>query len=224
MRILILNCDFDKSSRTNGAALIKRHLDRLNGVKVSRIDLTKGKFPKKGEIAKYSGVIITGSRAGVRDKYKWVRKLPALLSEMDAAGTKCLGICFGFQMVAESFGGKVGRGKAFEEGFKRISVSGKAPPIFKSMPRGFYVYQSHWDIAKRLPKGATVISRNSESVQAFSLRKFQCVQFHPEILPETALAMCKRDKKDKNMIMSDVKANYKTTLKILYNFADYCRQ
>jgi GMP synthase-like glutamine amidotransferase len=219
MRILILNCDLDSSNETNGAAVLQRH---LKGKKV-RVDIAhvhQNKFPKVSELSGYDSIIITGSRASVYEKKRWLARLGNLVREIDRQGINTLGICFGYQMVAQALGGMVQKGVGYEEGFGRVQLTaaGREDFVFRNFPARFLVYQSHGDIAKVLPQGAQILSKNKNGVQAFKLRSFRCVQFHPEILPKTAVKMYRRDGKDTRMITRIVDRKYSLPANTLSNF------
>ena len=66
-----------------------------------------GELPPPGE--RCDAWVISGSRAGVNDAQPWIRRLEALLRELDRAGDRLLGICFGHQLLHAALGGRVGR-------------------------------------------------------------------------------------------------------------------
>lgn len=55
----------------------------------------------------FDGYIITGSKYGVYDNEPWIRNLKDFIVAADISGVKQVGICFGHQIMAEAFGGKV---------------------------------------------------------------------------------------------------------------------
>ncbi len=226
MRMLILNCDYDPSNETNGAMLLKKYISSFDIKNILIKNIHSGEFPSEDEIAYSDGIIITGSRASVYDKEEWISKLMDLVKLIDKLEIPTLGICFGFQVVAESLGGNVGPSGSFEEGFGSIFLNeeGLENPIFDRFFNEIKVYQSHGDVAKALPKGSVILAENDHSLQAYCIRNFFCVQFHPEILPEIAELMGKRDGKDLDKVFNGVDKKYDQTLKIIENFIDYCRK
>lgn len=226
MKLLLLNCDYDLSHETNGSFLLKKHISKFGVNSVTIKNVYSGEFPSEDDLEKADGIIITGSRASVYEKDEWISKLMDLIKLIDRLEIPTLGICFGFQAVAQALGGNVGPSGSFEEGFGKIFLNenGLDNPIFDGFSKEISVYQSHGDVAKILPEESIILAENSHSLQAYSLRQFFCVQFHPEILPETAEKMAKRDGKDLDKIFNGVNKNYEETLKVIENFIDYCRK
>lgn len=216
--ILILNCDFDENPETNGAQLIASHL-RKKSIRTEIKNVFENEFPDKLE--KFDRIIITGSRAAVYVGYEWIAELSGLIKKIDKLNIQTLGICFGYQMVAETFGGSVIKSKSREEGFAEIKLTdeGKNNLLFNSFPDKFAAYQSHEDVVKKFPAGSVTLAENN-SVQAYQFRKFYCVQFHPEILPETAVKMATRDNKNIEKILNAVPTTYIKTADVLFNFAN----
>ncbi len=222
MKILILNCDFDKNPETNGAHLIKSHLD---GNDIAIKSVFENEFPDKNEISSYSRVIITGSRASVYDSTEWIKNLINIVKTMDKNNTPTLGVCFGFQIITEAFGGKVENSGYFEEGFKTAALtnSGKKHFLFSGFPQRFMAYQSHGDVATKLPDNAVILAKDENSIQAYSLRNFNCVQFHPEIIPETAIKMALRDGKNPNDVINGIDSDYNLPVVLFSNFIEQAK-
>lgn len=221
MRILILNCDMDKSKRTNGAAIISRLLKkRYRSVKIDVYNSFENKAPSAREMKLYDRAVITGSRASVYEEDKWIKNLKEFVAKIDRMKIPTLGICFGFQIVAEAFGGKVVQGDEFIEGFKGIRITSRNGPLFNGISANDRFYESHKDILRKKPKNAKIIAKQDTRTEAYVLRNFYCLQFHPEILPEVAMIMAKRDGKKPNRILEGVGMDYEAPAKIIYNFMD----
>lgn len=91
-----------------------------------------------------------------------------------------LGICYGMQLIAELFGGKVQHTKSREYGPAEIRV--KRNPLFDGFNNRFKVWMSHGDSVVKLPTGAKIIaSTDTTPIAGFRLKDFYGVQFHPEV-------------------------------------------
>ena len=64
-----------------------------------------GSFPSS--VDQCDGWIITGSKCGVNQNLPWMRTLKQLILDVYAAKIPMTGICFGHQIIADAFGGKV---------------------------------------------------------------------------------------------------------------------
>lgn len=105
-----------------------------------------------------------------------------------------LGICLGHQVLAELFGGTVGRA--------RVPMHGKTSPIFhqeqgifRGLPQGFHATRYHSLIVKEeaLPVCLEVTARaDTQEIMGLRHREFavESVQFHPEsVLTEQGMAL-----------------------------------
>lgn len=223
MKILIINCDLDPVPETNEAELLR---DFFVEEEIIIKNACKDDFPTEKEIISAETIIITGSRAHIYDNHDWVKEIYPVLKIIDALEKPTLAICFGGDLVTEQFGGKIINSGSFEEGFQKIELTdeGKSHFLFDGFPNEFKAYESHWDIIEKLPGGAVVLAQNDFSLQAFVLKNFFCVQFHPDILSLTAQKMAVRDGKDVNLMLNGIGMDYRLPLKILQNFIDHFRK
>lgn len=91
-----------------------------------------------------------------------------------------LGICYGMQLAAEIFGGKVKRCKKKEYGHAYIRT--RANVIFFGLPRKFNVWMSHGDAVVKIPStGKIIASTETTPIAGFQLGNFYGLQFHPEV-------------------------------------------
>jgi GMP synthase (glutamine-hydrolysing) len=91
-----------------------------------------------------------------------------------------LGICYGMQVAAELFGGKVKRCRKQEYGYTPVTV--RTNVIFSSIPKQFNVWMSHGDIVIKLPTHAKIIASTCTTpIAAFQYKNFYGLQFHPEV-------------------------------------------
>ena len=102
----------------------------------------------------------------------WVETEKEYLRAADAAGIPVLGVCFGGQLLASTYGGTVARLARPEIGLHVVDGDGTV----ESGPW----FQWHFD-GWTVPPEAREIARNDNASQAFTLRRNLAVQFHPEL-------------------------------------------
>ncbi|MEO0206495.1 MAG: glutamine-hydrolyzing GMP synthase [candidate division WOR-3 bacterium] len=91
-----------------------------------------------------------------------------------------LGICYGLQLTAQVFGGKVQHTKCREYGPAEIKIRNNL--LFEGLPVRFRVWMSHGDSVVKLPPDAKIIaSTDTTPIAGFQLKNFYGVQFHPEV-------------------------------------------
>ena len=96
-----------------------------------------------------------------------------------------LGICYGHQILAKKFGGKVKISKTREFG-KAIVKSKLKSPITKNFfkHKSNQVWMSHQDIVYKIPPGFKKIASSDNSKFAIvsnEKKKYYGIQFHPEV-------------------------------------------
>ena len=94
-----------------------------------------------------------------------------------------LGICYGHQMIANTFGAEVAKGKSAEYGMSEIQVD-RDGMILNNMPKKFRAWVSHFDEVKNLPENFVKLA-HSDSCEIEAMRHktkpIFGVQFHPEV-------------------------------------------
>lgn len=128
------------------------------------------------------GIILSGGPASVYDV-----DAPTISKELYELGIPILGICYGMQLTAHLFGGKVERGERREYGHAMLSFedpgdlfSGLAPE-----PVAHQVWMSHGDRVEVMPMGFESIAKSSNSPFAVIRHRdipIYGVQFHPEVV------------------------------------------
>jgi GMP synthase (glutamine-hydrolysing) len=126
---------------------------------------------------KPKAVILSGGPASV-----YAPGAPQAPTELVRAGVPTLGICYGFQAMAQALGGTVARTGRSEYGRTPLSVVG-AGGVLALAPGP--VWMSHGDAVSQPPPGFAVTASTPDSpVAAFEdpSRRLFGVQFHPEVL------------------------------------------
>ncbi|OQA83919.1 MAG: GMP synthase (glutamine-hydrolyzing) [Lentisphaerae bacterium ADurb.Bin242] len=104
---------------------------------------------------------------------------PAILE----LGLPILGICYGMQMIVQTLGGKVARGKAREYGKAEVESTAESP-LFAGVPGKTQVWMSHGDKVTELPRGFKPFASTSNTEFAGIQnpeRSIYGIQFHPEV-------------------------------------------
>jgi GMP synthase (glutamine-hydrolysing) len=136
------------------------------------------------ERLKPAGIILSGSPNSVYDQN--APTLPAAVLEADIP---VLGICYGLQLLAHTFGGTVTPSREREYGAAEVEVTGQrsggGSDLFADLPAQLQVWMSHGDRVERLPEGFLAIAHSTNSPLAAiadEQRGFYAIQFHPEVV------------------------------------------
>ncbi|MDR3253576.1 MAG: glutamine-hydrolyzing GMP synthase [Endomicrobium sp.] len=133
-------------------------------------------------------------------------------------GVPILGICYGMQLIAEHFGGKVSPSKDREFGIANVDVKCSCS-LFNGISAKETLWMSHGDKLSKIPKNFKITASTENSPYAAiedTAKKIYGVQFHPEvkhsingkkILQNFIFNICssKRDWTMKSYIVDEVK-------------------
>ena len=135
-------------------------------------------IPKDGSI---KGIILSGSPFSVNDK-----KAPQVSIKDLARSAPVLGICYGAQLTALQYGGKVEKSDKREYGRAILHLE-KEDALFHNLMPASQVWMSHGDSIKKLPKHFELLATTDNiPVAAFKNSEEEVhptygLQFHPEV-------------------------------------------
>lgn len=126
-----------------------------------------------------SGIILSGGPASV-----YAQGAPKPDKGIFAMDKPILGICYGHQVLVDSFGGKVKKAATKEFGRAGLKID-DGSDLFKSVGQNISCWMSHGDAAEQLPEGFKVLAHTDSSFSAAignPAKKFYGIQFHPEVV------------------------------------------
>ncbi|WP_308493082.1 glutamine-hydrolyzing GMP synthase [Microbacterium terrisoli] len=129
------------------------------------------------------GIILTGGPSSVYEQ-----GAPRLDPGVFDLGVPTLGICYGFQIMAQALGGRVANTGLREYGATDATITGEPGVLLEGTPAAQNVWMSHGDQVAEAPEGFTVLARTAATdVAAFSNveRGLYGVQWHPEVKHST---------------------------------------
>ncbi len=125
------------------------------------------------------GVILSGGPNSVLED-----GAPGIDPKIFELGVPVLGICYGQQLMARDFGGKLHRSAQREYGKATIRCQGQDSVLFAGMAGEQVVWMSHGDHVEKAPEGYIVTASTSTvpvaAMENRALRRYG-IQFHPEV-------------------------------------------
>ena len=151
-------------------------------------DVQAGELPERPD--SHAAYLVTGSAAGVYEDWPWIEPLKAFLRQAKGKA-KLVGVCFGHQLMAEAFGGRVEKSeRGWGVGLQRYEVIEHAP--FMGGEAYVCIPVSHQDQIVHQPPASRILAASGFSPFGVLLYEDQpalSMQFHPEITPEYAIAL-----------------------------------
>ena len=167
-------------------AMTRRLLGDAHAYETFRV--AEGEMPAVEQCEAY---VITGSACSVYENRPWIAELEAFLrSARGRAGL--VGICFGHQILAQAFGGKVEKApQGWGLGLHRYEMRERAVWMDDGV-EAVYATASHQDQVTRLPPTACVLGASAltpHAILSYQDCRAISVQFHPEFEPDFSRAL-----------------------------------
>ena len=138
-------------------------------------------------IEDYDAYIVGGSHYMTHDDFPQKEELYQLIRYAIDTKKPLLGVCFGFQVLAEAAGGTVLHDptrKEFGSYDITLTPDGQDDPLFKDISKIFVAQEAHESYAPELPPNCIHLGHSENiAIQAFRYgnNKIYGVQFHPEL-------------------------------------------
>ena len=126
-----------------------------------------------------AGIVLSGGPSSVYEEGS-----PGLDPAVLELGVPTLGICYGFQVMAQQLGGEVAKTGNREYGSTAVRLSGDGGTFLGGQPTEQIAWMSHGDSVVRAPEGFDVLaSSEGTPVAAFASDELKLygVQWHPEV-------------------------------------------
>ena len=130
------------------------------------------------------GIILSGSPFSVNDQNAPVIGIKGLITQVPI-----LGICYGAQLAAKTYGGHVEKSNKREYGRANMQIKQRKDELLQNISPNSQVWMSHGDSILELPQGfETLATTESIPVAAFKYddeHPLYGLQFHPEVYHST---------------------------------------
>ena len=140
-------------------------------------------LPTQAQLDRADAFLITGSRHSVYDDLPWIAELVTFVEAALKADKKIIGICFGHQLMAHFFGGRVGAAdKGWAVGVHNNRVTAQFSWMQHTEQDNVALLSSHKDQVLELPADAQVFLASDFCPVAGFVQGDQVitVQGHPE--------------------------------------------
>lgn len=124
------------------------------------------------------GIIFTGGPNSVYDE-----NAPKIEKGIFELGIPVLGLCYGMQLISQTFGGRVEKANKKEFG-KTTCIKDKESKLVADMDQTTTVWMSHQDQVTKLPEGFELVQHTATCPYAAienPEKNIYAVQYHPEV-------------------------------------------
>ena len=126
------------------------------------------------------GIIMSGGPSSVYEE-----NVPEFNEEILTLNLPILGLCYGHQLMAKSYGGNVGKGQVGEFGFAQLNLNPTVKsPLFEGIEASQQVWMSHQDTVLQPGDGFEVVGSTKDcpyaALQNLSKKRFS-LQCHCEV-------------------------------------------
>lgn len=158
----------------NGTTLLRQLERAIPG----KCDLYSWNEIRGVKLSNFDGIILSGgSLFEIVGHESWLKDEIRLIHD---AKKLLIGICFGCELLADTFGGRLERDAEDHAGITQIRVL-HHESIFNSQEQ-FSVYEHHRWLVKELPECFEVLAESDHGIEMFrhKSRPMYGLQFHPE--------------------------------------------
>ena len=163
-----------------GSQLTKLIGRRVRDLGVYSEVITPKDIKKNHVLNNVKGIILSGGPSTVTQS-----KFQSIPKEVFHKKIPILGICYGLQLIAKLFGGKIRSSKKKREFGRALIFKKSNSRLIKNfLKKNSSVWMSHEDAVVKLPKNFKVIAYTKDSKLTIienSIKKIYGVQFHPEV-------------------------------------------